>query len=62
MASKHRLDTCHRCRSDNCRGTMKDPASAYGVWAYWCKESRNGWSAKPCRHLSRTSKQTNKDK
>lgn len=48
--------TCHRKKFSTVKpggsipGRLADDQNQYGVWAYWCGGTRNGWHAKPCAH------------
>ena len=49
-----RVDYCHRCLIDKCKGILIDKRNEYDKYAYWCKDNsfpKSGWYAKPCEHL-----------
>lgn len=45
------IDTCHKTRIENCKGSLALPREAYDKWAYWCKDDKS-WRPLPCAHQS----------
>ena len=47
MSHYQNVDTCHKTRIENCKGSLLDPILSYDKWAYWCK-LKKGWFNKQC--------------
>ena len=46
MSTKQDVSKPHKCVATKCPGTLRDPISSYGYWAYW-RPAQSGWYATP---------------
>ena len=55
MSSKI-INTHHKTRIENCKGTLKEHRENYVKWAYWCPVVKSGWTSKPCECANPTNR------
>ena len=47
MSTKQDVTKAHRCIAAKCKGTLREPVTNYGYWAYWRAATPDGWYSSP---------------